>query len=94
MFQVVQRGCLLLVLQVAEWLGRSETGMATDQEKLLLRLVVPLMKLYTAKQSVAVCSELVEAFGGQGYMEDTGIPTLLRDSQVAQRADWPNFGLH
>lgn len=27
-------------------------------------------------------SEGLEMFGGQGYMEDTGIPVLLRDAQV------------
>lgn len=27
-------------------------------------------------------SEGLEAFGGQGYIEDTGLPNLLRDSQV------------
>jgi hypothetical protein len=27
-------------------------------------------------------SEAIEAFGGAGYVEDTGVPTLLRDTQV------------
>src|SRR5262249_28809129 len=27
-------------------------------------------------------SEVLEAFGGAGYVEDTGLPRLLRDSQV------------
>jgi acyl-CoA dehydrogenase len=31
---------------------------------------------------VAAASEVIEAFGGQGYMEDTGLPRLLRDAQV------------
>ncbi len=29
-----------------------------------------------------VLSEVIEAFGGAGYVEDTGLPQLLRDSQV------------
>ena len=29
-----------------------------------------------------MASEGLEAFGGQGYMEDTGLPTLFRDAQV------------
>ena len=29
-----------------------------------------------------VLSEVVEAFGGAGYVEDTGLPLLLRDAQV------------
>ena len=36
----------------------------------------------TAKQAVAVASEVLESFGGAGYVEDTGLPVLLRDSQV------------
>ena len=39
-------------------------------------------KLTTGKQVVAVCSEGVECLGGAGYMEDTGMPRVLRDAQV------------
>jgi hypothetical protein len=41
-----------------------------------------LVKLYTAKQAVSGASEILESFGGAGYVEDTGLPRLLRDSQV------------
>src|SRR5262249_34675056 len=51
-------------------------------EKDLLRLLTPIVKLTTAKQCVAVVSETLECFGGAGYVEDTGLPGLLRDSQV------------
>ena len=34
------------------------------------------MKLTTAKQAVAVASEVLEAFGGAGYVEDTGLPVF------------------
>jgi putative acyl-CoA dehydrogenase len=40
------------------------------------------LKLYSAKQSISVGSEGIEAFGAQGYIEETGIPNLLRDAQV------------
>ena len=33
-------------------------------------------------KAIQVISEGLEAFGGQGYIEDTGLPTLLRDTQV------------
>jgi len=36
----------------------------------------------TGKQAVAVASEALEMFGGAGYIEDTGLPRLLRDAQV------------
>ena len=60
----------------------SETGEISDSDALLLRLLTPVMKLTTAKQAVAVASEVLESFGGAGYVEDTGLPVLLRDSQV------------
>ena len=31
---------------------------------------------------MSVVSEGLECFGGMGYLEDTGLPLLLRDSQV------------
>lgn len=71
-----------LTFYVIELLGRDETGQATENEKRVLRALTPIAKLYTAKKSVAVCSEVVECFGGAGYIENTGIPRLLRDAQV------------
>jgi putative acyl-CoA dehydrogenase len=73
---------LALVMEVATLLGKLEHGSASDDEKRRLRALVPLTKLTTGKQAVAVASEAVESFGGAGYIEDTGLPTLLRDSQV------------
>ncbi|HEX8846049.1 MAG TPA: acyl-CoA dehydrogenase family protein [Pyrinomonadaceae bacterium] len=71
-----------LAFFVAELLGRSEAGEISEEETLLLRLLTPVMKLVTGKQAVAVTSEALEAFGGAGYVEDTGLPLLLRDAQV------------
>ena len=48
------------------------------KDLLLLRLMTPVAKLYTGKQAVAVVSEGLECFGGQGYIEDTGLPGMLR----------------
>jgi acyl-CoA dehydrogenase len=65
-----------------ELLGRAEHGLASQRERRALRALVPTVKLLTAKDAVAHASEVVEAFGGAGYVEDTGIPRLLRDAQV------------
>src|SRR5207253_8601146 len=75
-------GALYLTMRMAQLLGRVETGEAAGGEAALFRLGIALVKLYTAKQAVAVVSEAIECFGGQGYMEDTGLPRLLRDAQV------------
>jgi putative acyl-CoA dehydrogenase len=76
------RAAFHLTFRVVELLGREECGEASVAESELLRLLTPVAKLYTAKQAVAVASEAIEAFGGQGYVEDTGLPRLLRDAQV------------
>src|SRR5213082_2989871 len=75
-------GALYLTMRMAQLLGRIEAGTATSGEAAVFRLGIALTKLYTAKQAVAVVSEALECFGGQGYMEDTGLPQLFRDAQV------------
>jgi alkylation response protein AidB-like acyl-CoA dehydrogenase len=80
--QVEFEAAFHLTFRTVELLGKDETGKATPAESATLRLLTPLVKLYTAKQAVALTSEALEAFGGAGYIEDTGLPRLLRDSQV------------
>jgi acyl-CoA dehydrogenase len=77
-----REGAFLLAFRAVLLLGRQEAGEATDAERALLRVITPLAKLATARQAVAVASEALECFGGAGYVEDTGIPRLLRDAQV------------
>ena len=77
-----REGAFLLAFRAAALLGRAEAGEATEAERALLRVLTPLAKLTTAKQAVAVASEALECFGGAGYVEDTGLPRLLRDAQV------------
>lgn len=71
-----------LTFFVVDLLGREEADALDAPGRDLLRLLTPVAKLTTGKQSVAVLSEVVESFGGAGYVEDTGIPALLRDAQV------------
>ncbi len=71
-----------LAFYIAELTGRSEAGELRDHDAQLLRVLTPVMKLTTGKQAVSVSSEVLESFGGAGYVEDTGLPMLLRDSQV------------
>jgi acyl-CoA dehydrogenase len=62
-------GAFALAFEVAHLLGRVEHGQGEAHEAALLRLLT-------------VCSEALECFGGAGYIEDTGLPQLLRDAQV------------
>ncbi len=77
-----REAAFLLAFRAAELLGRSEGPEATEADRSLARVVIPLAKLTTGKQAVAVASEVLECFGGAGYVEDTGLPRLLRDAQV------------
>jgi alkylation response protein AidB-like acyl-CoA dehydrogenase len=76
------QAAFLLTFRLLELLGRAEAGEASDWERRLTRALQPVAKLLTGKQAVAHASEVLEAFGGAGYIEDTGLPALLRDAQV------------
>jgi alkylation response protein AidB-like acyl-CoA dehydrogenase len=80
--QVEWEGCFHLSFHLALMLGRLENGEAREGESALMRLLTPVAKLYTAKSAVAGVAEAMEAFGGAGYIEDTGIPALVRDTLV------------
>jgi putative acyl-CoA dehydrogenase len=80
--QLEWMGCFHLVMKAVELLGKDECGKASETETALLRVLTPLAKLYTGKSVAAVSSEVLESFGGAGYIEDTGLPRLLRDAQV------------
>ncbi len=75
-------GNFVLTFHLAELLGREELGQASVEEAAMLRMLTPIAKLYTAKSCMAITSEAVEAMGGAGYIEDTGLPALHRNAQV------------
>ena len=77
-----QEAAFSLTFHVVEQLGRQEAGELDSAGEASLRLLHPLAKLTTARQAVAGASEVLEAFGGAGYVEDSGLPELLRDAQV------------
>lgn len=80
--QAEMEGAFHLTFYLVGLIGREEAGELTEPEHGLLRLLTSIVKLTTAKQAVAVLSEVLEAHGGAGYVEDTGLPMLLRDAQV------------
>jgi alkylation response protein AidB-like acyl-CoA dehydrogenase len=80
--QVEYEAGLAIALRLAELIGKVETGAASPLEAGACRLLTPVAKLGTGKQVVRVASETIEAIGGMGYIEETGLPRLLRDAQV------------
>jgi acyl-CoA dehydrogenase len=71
-----------LSFYLVELIGLEEQGKLDSTGHDLLRLLTSIAKLTTGRQVVEVMSEAIEAFGGAGYVEDTGIPALLRDAHV------------
>lgn len=80
--EVIYRGNLLFYLHIAELFSLVQAKKATDKQCNMLRMMTPLIKLFTAKEAVAFVSEGLECFGGLGYIEGTGLPGALRDAQV------------
>jgi alkylation response protein AidB-like acyl-CoA dehydrogenase len=79
--EVDTAGAFVLAGHAFALLGRVEVdGDAAAAAE--LRVVAPLAKLATGRLAVQAASEYLECFGGAGYVEDTGIPRLLRDAQV------------
>src|SRR5512134_837252 len=76
------QGAFHLAFLVVELMGRDEAGKASAEQTGLLRLLTPIAKLMTGRQVMHIVSEVIELFGGAGYVEDTGLPLLLRDAQV------------
>jgi alkylation response protein AidB-like acyl-CoA dehydrogenase len=72
----------LLTFELVHLLGREECKTGNAGEGDILRLMTPVCKLFTAKVAIHGASEVIEGFGGAGYIEDTGMPSLLRDAQV------------
>lgn len=73
---------LALTLRCCELLGKEEKGSASDDEQAVLRGLTPLTKLATGRWSIAGATEAMEAIGGVGYCEDSGMPVLVRNTHV------------
>jgi hypothetical protein len=54
--EVEIRGAFVFLFEVARLLGLEECGQATDDQKQLLRILTPLLKLFTGKQVAVLFS--------------------------------------
>lgn len=80
--QAEMEGAFQLAFRIVRLLGKVDSPESNQFNQDLFRSLTSVAKLTTAKQAVDVVSEVLECFGGAGYVEDTGIPQLLRDAQV------------
>ncbi|MET8855004.1 acyl-CoA dehydrogenase family protein [Streptomyces sp. NPDC004579] len=54
----------------------------SEQERAFLRLAVPAAKYWVTKRCTPVAVESLECLGGNGYVEESGMPRLLRESPL------------
>lgn len=73
-------GAMLLTFEAVDALRRADNGDAEAAR--LLRILTPIAKAVTGKLAVPCVSEAMELIGGNGYIEESPLPRLLRDAQV------------
>ncbi|MFJ1648141.1 acyl-CoA dehydrogenase family protein [Streptomyces sp. NPDC088258] len=54
----------------------------TERDRAFLRLAVPAAKYWVTKRCTPVAAEALECLGGNGYVEESGMPRLLRESPL------------
>ncbi|MFF9688297.1 acyl-CoA dehydrogenase family protein [Streptomyces sp. NPDC014623] len=54
----------------------------TEEERPFLRIAVPAAKYWVTKRCTAVVGEALECLGGNGYVEESGMPRLLREAPL------------
>ncbi|MDR3081662.1 MAG: acyl-CoA dehydrogenase family protein [Streptomyces sp.] len=54
----------------------------SEQERAFLRLAVPAAKYWVTKRCTPLVTEASECLGGNGYVEESGMPRLLRESPL------------
>ncbi|WP_134684083.1 acyl-CoA dehydrogenase family protein [Brevibacillus migulae] len=73
---------LAAVFDLIRLFEKVTEGTASEQELILNRLYIAMMKKETAEQAIHFAHEAIEMHGGNGYIEDFVTPRLLRDAQV------------
>lgn len=53
-----------------------------EQERAFLRLALPAAKYWVTKRCTPLVTEASECLGGNGYVEESGMPRLLRESPL------------
>ncbi|MEU1116215.1 MULTISPECIES: acyl-CoA dehydrogenase family protein [unclassified Streptomyces] len=54
----------------------------SEQERAFLRLAVPAAKYWVTKRCTPMVGEALECLGGNGYVEESGMPRLLREAPL------------
>jgi putative acyl-CoA dehydrogenase len=77
---VESEAALSLALRVAGAVDRAARG--DDAERAFRRLATPLAKYWICKRQPVFVAEALECLGGNGYVEDSGMPRLYREAPL------------
>jgi putative acyl-CoA dehydrogenase len=69
-----------LAMRLAGAADRAARG--DDGEAALLRLALPAAKYWVCKRTPMATAEALECLGGNGYVEESGLPRLYRDAPL------------
>ena len=73
---------LALESEAATALALRLAGAVDREERELLRLALPAAKYLVCKRAPTVVAEALECLGGDGYVEDSGLPRLYREAPL------------
>ena len=63
-------------------LAAAVDGLGTGHEAALRRIALPLAKFWVCKRTPAMVAEALECLGGNGYVEESGMPLLYREAPL------------
>ena len=73
---------LAVEVEAAAWLGLRLASAVDRGETAFRRIALPMSKYYVCKRAPGQIFEAMEALGGSGYVEDSGLPRLYREAPV------------
>ncbi len=75
-------GDLALESEAATALALRLAGAVDREERALLRLALPASKYLVCKRAPVAVAEALECLGGNGYVEESGLPRLYREAPL------------
>jgi putative acyl-CoA dehydrogenase len=85
--EIETEAAVLMMMRLAGAFDRAPTD---DDERRLRRILNPLAKYWVTKRCTEVVREALECLGGNGYVEESIMPRLYRESPV--NAIWEGSG--
>jgi len=75
---VESEAATVLAMRLAHAVDRPDD----PHERALRRIALPLAKFWVCKRTPAMVAEALECLGGNGYVEESGMPLLFRESPL------------